>query len=853
MAKNLLIVESPAKAKTIEKILGSDFEVKSCFGHIRDLEKGDMGIDMANNFMPNYKISDEKTKVVSDLRASAKKSQEVWLATDEDREGEAISWHLCEVLKLNPETTKRIVFHEITKSAIVKAVENPRTVNMNLVNAQQARRVLDRIVGFELSPVLWRKVARSNSLSAGRVQSVTVRLIVEREREINNFTSISNYKVEALFNANDINSRKVNFKAELSSRIDEKKSAKALVEKCVGATYKVEDVQVRPTKRTPSAPFTTSTLQQEASRKIGYGVSRTMQVAQRLYEQGHITYMRTDAVSLSETARTDIKNQITTSYGPQYHYNRVFKNKNESAQEAHEAIRPTNMGVKQIADMDLQRLYDLIWKRTMASQMSDAELEKTTATIGISTTSEKLKANGEVIKFDGFLKLYMEGKDDEETNEDEGDDSMLPPLSVGQMLDLNELKATERFSRALPRYTEASLVKKLEELGIGRPSTYAPTISTVQTRNYVERKDKEGVQRNFNIITLKDDKVSESILSENTGAEKSKLFPTDLGALVTDFLKQHFTEVMDYQFTANVEQQFDEIAKGKVVWNKMIKDFYTPFHANVENTMETAERASGERDLGLDPETGKKIIARMGRYGPMVQLGDSADEVDKARFAKLKANQSIETINLAEALELFKLPKDIGEYEGVAMSVAIGRFGPYIKYGEAFVSIPKGEEPLDITTERAIQIIKEKNEADAPIAMYKNLPVTKGKGRFGPFIKYEGMFINIPRAYDFDTINSAECAELIEKKLEKEGNRFIHQFTAEKFTVENGRWGPFIKFNKKMLKINRKPDGEKYTSEEVALMGLEDFKKMIIEQVPTAFAVKAKKAAPPRKKAATKK
>ncbi len=850
MAKNLLIVESPAKAKTIEKILGSDFQVKSCFGHIRDLEKDEMGIDINNNFKPSYKISDEKLKVVAELRSLAKKADSVWLASDEDREGEAISWHLCEVLGLDPSSTKRIVFHEITKPAIKNAVEHPRLIDMNLVNAQQARRILDRIVGFELSPILWRKITRSNSLSAGRVQSVAVRLIVEREREIIAFESTSTFKIEALFDALDINQKKVSFKAEYATRVPAVDDAMQFLNRCKGARYTVEDIQVKPARKSPSAPFTTSTLQQEASRKIGYSVSRTMQVAQRLYEAGHITYMRTDAVNLSQTALDMIGGEILKNYGERYAHRRVFKNKNENAQEAHEAIRPTAMDVRMIDDPDAQRLYDLIWKRTMASQMADAELEKTSAHIGISTQSEKLVASGEVLKFDGFLKLYMEGKDDDE-NEDDKEEGMLPLLSVGQDLNLQRMDAVEKFSRPLPRYTEASLVKKLEELGIGRPSTYAPTISTIQNRNYIVRKDKEGVRRVYRILSLQAEQVSEKQAEENTGAEKSKLFPTDLGMVVTDFLKQHFSAVMDYRFTAKIENEFDEIATGRKEWSHMLGEFYKPFHQLVETTMETAERASGERELGIDPASGRKMIARIGRFGPMVQIGGSEEE-EKPRFATLRNNQSIETITLDEALDLFKLPLSLGQYQEQEVSVNVGRFGPYVKWGEQFISIPKEQDLLALSLENAIQYIQQKQEADAPIAMYDGKPVTKGKGRFGPFIKWNGLYINIPKGYFYETINEKQCGELIEKKMEKEANRYILHFPELNISVENGRWGPFIKFKKKMLKLIS-PAGTKMSAEDAALLTLDEIKKMIEAQVPNAFAAKAtsKKTAP--KKAAAKK
>ena len=824
MAKNLLIVESPAKAKTIEKILGPDFEVKSCFGHIRDLEKDDMGIDVKNNFKPRYIVPDEKKKVVHDLKQLAKKSGEVWLATDEDREGEAISWHLCEVLGLDPATTKRIVFHEITKPAIQKAVQSPRTVDMNLVNAQQARRILDRIVGFELSPVLWRKISMKNNLSAGRVQSVAVRLIAEREREINAFTPQSSFRVEAYFNAPDLSGRQITFKAE-GARFPKAESAEQFLKACIGAGYSVKDIQVKPTRRSPAAPFTTSTLQQEASRKLGYGVSRTMLLAQKLYENGHITYMRTDSVSLSETAMGDIRKHIVDSYGDKYHQARRFKNKNESAQEAHEAIRPTYMSKTTVGDPDTRRLYELIWKRTMACQMADAELEKTVAKINVSTNQAELSAEGEVLKFDGFIKVYREDVDDEDMDGEETKEGMLPPLQVGQQLAFKEMKAIERFTRPLPRYTEASLVKKLEELGIGRPSTYAPTISTILKRGYVEKRDKEGVQRSYSVFLLVNDQVSKKTETENTGAEKSKLFPTDLGLVVTDFLKLYFDDIMDYGFTARIEEEFDEVAQGKMKWNQMLNDFYNPFKKDVEKTIETAERISGERELGTDPQSGKSVIARMGRYGPMVQIGSGTDPEDKPRFAKLKQNQSIETINLEQALELFKLPLTLGVYEDQEVSVNVGRFGPYVKFGEQFISIPKGIEPLDLDLEQAIELIREKQRVDAPIAQFRDQPVTKGKGRFGPFIKWGQLYINVPKAYNFDSLTQKDIDELIGKKLEKEANRYIQQWPEQKISIENGRWGPFIRFGKKMLKLGRKTEGEKYTTEEVAALSIDDVKK----------------------------
>ena len=746
MAKNLVIVESPAKAKTIEKILGQDFEVKSCFGHIRDLEKDDMGIDIQNNFKPKYAVPEDKEKIVKELKKLAKDTDEVWLATDEDREGEAISWHLCEVLGLDPHTTKRIVFHEITKPAIERAVQQPRLLDMNLVNAQQARRILDRIVGFELSPVLWRKMSMRNSLSAGRVQSVAVRLIVEREREINQFTTVSSFKVEAFFTAKDAQGKSMSFKAEGPSRFKSVEDAEKFLTQCIGAAYTVKDIQVKPGKKSPAAPFTTSTLQQEASRKLGYSVSKTMLLAQKLYESGKITYMRTDSVNLSDTALTDIKQAIDKNYGQKYHQHRKFKNKNESAQEAHEAIRPTYMENSSVDDSDTKRLYELIWKRTIASQMADAELEKTIAKIDISTNHEELTASGEVLKFDGFLKVYMESRDDEDIADEEDQEGVLPPLQVKQVVDLKEMKATERFTRPAPRYTEASLVKKLEELGIGRPSTYAPTITTIQKRNYVEKRDKEGVKREFRILVLKSDKINKLTDTENTGAEKSKLFPTDLGMIVTDFLNQYFDSVMDYGFTAKIEEEFDEIAHGKKVWNKMLNDFYEPFHKDVANTLENAERVKGERFLGDDPETGKPVVARMGRYGPMIQIGKAEDE-EKPRFAKLKATQSIETISMQEAMELFRLPRNLGLFEGTDVTVNIGRFGPYAQHDKKFYSLKKEMDPYTVELDEIAPLIVEKRAAkdERTIKVFEKEKIQILKGPYGPYIKQGLKNYKIPK------------------------------------------------------------------------------------------------------------
>ncbi|MBK7099778.1 MAG: type I DNA topoisomerase [Sphingobacteriales bacterium] len=851
MAKNLLIVESPAKAKTIEKFLGKDFHVKSCFGHIRDLEKAGMGIDIENKFEPRYVVSEGKEKVVKELKSLAQKSEEVWLATDEDREGEAISWHLCEVLGRDPMKTKRIVFHEITKPAIKEAVENPRLLDMNLVKAQQARRVLDRIVGFELSPVLWRKISVKNNLSAGRVQSVAVRLISEREREINAFEPQSSFKIEAVFTAADVSGKSANFKAE-GQKYDEEADAASFLNTCIGANYVVKDIQVKPGKRSPAPPFTTSTLQQEASRKLGYSVSKTMLVAQQLYENGLITYMRTDSVNLSNTALADISNRVKEMYGEKYHQFRRYKTKSQSAQEAHEAIRPTYMSNTNVENYEWKRLYELIWKRTMACQMADAQIERTIAKIEISTNNEELTATGEVIKFEGFLKVYREDRDEEDINEDEQQEGMLPPLQIKQQLPLVQMAATERFTKPSPRYSEASLVKKLEELGIGRPSTYAPTISTIQKRGYVEKRDKEGTSRIFRVLVLKDDKISKTKEKEIFGAEKAKMFPTDLGLVVTDFLKQNFEDIMDYGFTARIENEFDEVAEGKILWNDMIDGFYNPFKTDVEKTIENAERIKGEKELGAEPGTGKPVFARMGRFGPMVQIG-GADEDDTPRFASLQKGQSIETITLEEALELFKLPVTLGDYEDKEVSVNAGRFGPYIKWGDSFVSLPKGQDPLTVDLTKAIKLIEEKQKAEAPIGNYEGKPVTKGKGRFGPFIKWNEMFINVPKRYDFDHLSQTEIEELILAKIDKEANRYIQQWSDEKISIENGRWGPYIRFGKKMVKMGRKDSGEKYTAEELTGIALDEVKKMIEVELPDAFKKPAKKAAAKKKAPAKKK
>ncbi|KAA3637842.1 MAG: type I DNA topoisomerase [Bacteroidetes bacterium] len=851
MPKNLLIVESPAKAKTIEKYLGKDFTVKSSFGHIRDLEKGNNAVDVDNGFRPKYVVSPEKKKVVKDLKSWVKKVDEVWLATDEDREGEAISWHLCKVLGLDEGSTKRIVFREITKPAILKAVSNPRTVDTNLVNAQQARRILDRLVGFELSGILWKKIR--GKLSAGRVQSVALKLIVEREREILKFKPTPYFKLTALFDVVNGNGKKVQLKADSPNRFESQEDAETFLKKCIGAEFEIEDIKVKPLKRRPAPPFTTSTLQQEASRKLGFAVKRTMMAAQRLYEAGHITYMRTDSISLSEMAIQTIAQEIEQSFGVDYLKTRRFKTKKADAQEAHEAIRPTYIQKKNVSgNRDEQRLYELIWKRTIASQMSEALLEKTTVSIGVSTVPDaKLQAVGEVLKFDGFLKVYLESKDDDDEEEAKG---MLPPLKVGQVLDLNEMTALERYTRAPARYTEAGLVSKMEELGIGRPSTYAPTISKIMEpdRGYVVKESRDGEEKNYQVLTLADNNITKSIKTEMAGAVKNRLFPTDMGLVVTDFLEDYFANILNYGFTANIEEQFDEIAHGKEAWTKMLEDFYGPFHTMVEKTIETADRPNKERILGTDPDTGHTVLTRLSRNGPVVQIGtpEELGEEGKPRYANLAPGQSMETIEYDEAIKLFALPKTIGEFEGKEVIIGAGRFGPYVKFDEKFISLAKGEDPHKIELTRAIQLIEEKRKLDAPVYEFEGKPVTKGVGRFGPYLKWNNMFINVPKRYNFDELTDAEIVELIEAKIEKEANRYINKWEEGKtlIAVENGRWGPFIRFKKKAIKLP-KIDGAKATPESAATLTLEQVKEIIEAEVPGAF----KKKAAPKKKTATKK
>jgi DNA topoisomerase-1 len=756
MSKNLVIVESPAKAKTIEGFLGEDFTVRSSFGHIRDLAKKGLAVDLDHNFTPTYEISPDKEKVVAELRKIAKTASTVWLATDEDREGEAISWHLAEALGLDIKSTKRIVFHEITKNAIQAAIANPRTIDKHLVDAQQARRILDRLVGFELSPILWKKI--KPSLSAGRVQSVAVRLIVEREREVQSFKSVSFFKVAALFTTAG-----KELKAELNKRFTSQEEAQTFLEKCIGSSYTISNLETKPAKKTPAAPFTTSTLQQEASRKLGFSVAQTMTVAQRLYESGKITYMRTDSVNLSDTAIEQAKQEISKNYGEKYVHIRKYKTKSKGAQEAHEAIRPSYLENQTVpGERNEQRLYELIWKRTIASQMADAELEKTTATIAVSKAEERFVAQGEVLKFDGFLKVYMESSDDE--NAEEEQEGMLPPLKTGEELGMNEISATQRFTHHPARFTEASLVKKLEELGIGRPSTYAPTISTIQKREYVIKEDRDGVKRNFSVLILKDKEIKEEVRTEGTGAEKSKMFPTDIGMVVTDFLILHFPEILDYQFTAKVEDEFDTVAEGKLSWQQMLKEFYKPFHKSVEKTLETSERASGERLLGKDPASGKNLYVRIGRFGPLAQIGESDEEVKK--FASLRKGQLLESITLEEALELFKLPRVAGQMEEKDMIVAIGRFGPYIKFDGKFISLRKEDDPMTVSAERCIELVELKRIAD--IEKYiksfpENPEVQVLKGRWGPYLAIGKNNFKIPKGVEPTSLTLQDCLEIAEK------------------------------------------------------------------------------------------
>ena len=792
MAENLVIVESPAKAKTIEKYLGVNYKVASSFGHISDLPSKNIGIDIENDFEPKYEVSSDKKTIVKNLKDLVKKSKTVWLASDEDREGEAIAWHLFRTLKLDADNTKRIVFNEITKSAITNAINNPRSINYDLVDAQQARRVLDRIVGYELSPVLWRKV--KGGLSAGRVQSVAVRLIVEKEREIRNYLSISTYKVEAVFK----NSNGKEFVARLSNEFKSKDDAINYLNSTTESTFKVSEIVKKPVKKSAPAPFTTSTLQQEASRKLSFPVSKTMSVAQRLYESGHITYMRTDSVNLSNLAIDEAKKQVVKNFGESYANPKNFSTKAKGAQQAHEAVRPTNfdMSPDNVKDYDQKRLYQLILNRTLASQMKPAELEKTNIKISSSNRSELFTANGEVIKFDGYLKLYQVSKDDDSAE----DDGILPRFNENEILNLEDLFATQKFSRPPYRYSEASLVKKLEELGIGRPSTYAPTISTVQNRGYVEKGSTEAKLRNVIKVSISSGVIFENTLSEKFGSDKGKLIPTDIGMIVTDFLKNHFEYIMDYNFTAKVEQDFDSIASGKKDWTEMMKSFYGKFHPVVEDVQQNATRESGKRVLGSHPENSKEVSVRLGKFGPMVQIG-TVDDEEKPKFASLPQDFQIESVTLDQALSLFELPRTLGEFQGETLESNNGRYGPYIKFGKKFVSIPAGKSPTSISLEDAIVIIEDKIKADAPIHVYENMGVQKGKGRFGPYIKWNNIFINVNKKYDWDNLSTDDIEELIEEKKQKEKDKVIHNWENEGIKVEKGRWGKFylIKSKKKIL------------------------------------------------------
>jgi DNA topoisomerase I len=779
MAKNLVIVESPAKAKTIEGFLGKDYIVKSSFGHVRDLPKSAIGVEIDKDFLPVYEIPADKKAIISELKKMSKSAETVWLATDEDREGEAISWHLAETLELPAEKCRRIVFHEITKNAILQAIEKPRQIDQHLVDAQQARRVLDRLVGFELSPLLWKKI--KPALSAGRVQSVAVRLIVEREKEIQAFQTTSAFRVLALFDVKN-GEQTLTVKAELPRRFSKRDDAQAFLESCIKAIFTVEDTETKPAKKSPAPPFTTSTLQQEASRKLGFSVAKTMSVAQKLYEAGKITYMRTDSVTISNMAMAMAKEAIERNFGKEYVNLRKFTSKTKGAQEAHEAIRPTYINVSEAgSDLSEKKLYDLIWKRTIASQMTDASLEKTTVSIGISSSDEKLIASGEVLRFDGFLKVYMESTDDEDEESTAG---MLPPLKVGQVLPLLEMTASQRFSKNPPRYTEASLVKKLEELGIGRPSTFAPTISTIQKREYVVKENREGEKRQYEVFLLKNDNISTKQLNETTGAEKNKLFPTDIGIVVNNFLMAYFTGIMDYHFTASVEKQFDEVAQGQKPWTQVLNDFYWPFHQQVEDTLKNSDKHSGERLLGADPKSGRNVYVKIGRFGPMVQIGDP-DESDKPVFAGLPKEKSLESVSLEEALELFRLPRQAGSFEGKEMTVAIGRFGPYVMHDKQFFSIPKEEDPLTLTEETAIAIIEDKRKRDKErvIREYSENPdIQVLKGRWGAYIAASGKNYKLPKGTTPETLSLEDCLEIISKVSPSKKTRAGSKKTSRKKT-----------------------------------------------------------------------
>ena len=807
MSKNLVIVESPAKAKTIEKYLGNDFKVVSSYGHISDLPSKEIGVDVENNFKPKYIISNDKKDVVKDLKKKADSADFIWLASDEDREGEAIAWHLSETLKLEKNKTKRIVFREITKNAILKAIENPREIDYNLVNAQQARRVIDRLVGFEISPILWRKV--KGGLSAGRVQSVAVRLLVDREKEINDFVPSSFFKVVGRFN----NLNNSEFTAQLSSNFNSEDEARDFLNKSIDGKFTIASIDKSPIKKSPSAPFITSTLQQEASRKLGFSVSRTMLAAQKLYESGNITYMRTDSVNLSNEALNSAKEVISKQYGENYSLRRKYSNKNKAAQEAHEAIRPTNLEKFEVQmDSDQTRLYKLIWLRTIASQMSDALLERTIFKIKSNAYQNEFISKGEVVKFDGFLKVYIASVED---SEDEENGNILPELTVGENLRNIKMVATQKFSKPPFRFTEAALVKKLEELGIGRPSTYAPTITTIQNRKYVSKGTFEGEKRMYTELNLISNNIETIKSKEIIGSDKGKLVPTEVGIIVTDFLVNNFNNILDYNFTASVEQDFDKIANGDKEWTSILKDFYGSFHLNVEDVKENATRETGERTLGNDPQSGRKVIVRLGKFGPMVQIGTVEDE-EKPIFAGLLPHQKIGKITLEESLELFKLPCYLGDFENVKVESNTGRFGPYVRHNNIFVSLPKGLNPLEVTLERAIELILEKRKADAPIGNYEGHDISKGKGRFGPFIKWNGLFINVNKAYDFDNLSQEDCIKLIEEKKKKEAEKILKVWEDQGIRIEKARWGRFnVIKGKTKIELPKGTDVEKLSKDDV--------------------------------------
>ena len=802
MAKNLVIVESPAKAKTIEKFLGKGFKVASSYGHIADLPAKELGVDVSGDFSAKYIVSSDKKKLVRELQSLAKKAETVWLASDEDREGEAIAWHLANTLNLSKTNSKRIVFSEITQNAIQKAIEKPREIDFNLVNAQQARRILDRLVGYELSPVLWRKV--KGGLSAGRVQSVAVRIIVEREREIRNFSTEPSFRTQAIFQTE---SKKI-IPSQLDKFFSSKKQALVFLEQNISTEFKVSEVKKKPGKKSPPPPFTTSTLQQEASRKLYFSVSKTMNVAQRLYEAGYITYMRTDSVNLSDEAVGNINTQILSVYGEEYVQNRNFITKNKGAQEAHEAIRPTNFLNKNInVDHDQARLYELIWRRTLASQMKDAALERTQISIQADKHQNYFKAKGEVVTFDGFLKIYMEGTDDEVDE----DNTILPKIETGNRVLLNQMIATERFSRPPFRFSEASLVKKMEELGIGRPSTYAPTISTIQNRKYVEKGNSDGESRSYDQLILKDKKIKIEKRSEMVGADKGKLTPTDIGMIVNDFLVENFKTILDLNFTAQVEQNFDDIANGGKDWTEMLKGFYEKFHNTVEYVKENAQRESGERVLGVDPSSGRPVKVRLGKFGPIAQIGDPEEE-EKPIYASLSPNQQLENITFEQVMQLFEMPKTIGTYQEEEVIINNGRFGPYIKHKGIFVSLPKGIIASEVNLDTAIDLIEKKLKADAPIYTFNELPVTKGIGRFGPFLKWSGLFINVNKKYDFDNLKDSDIVDLIEEKIQKEKDKLVHDWSEAGIRVEKARWGKHqIIQGKKKVVIGKEVDATKIT------------------------------------------